>query len=49
MDRMASVLAEGVIVADRLVNGFGELAEDGHAFLRRLRDRQHERRLARGR
>jgi uncharacterized protein DUF5995 len=49
MDRVASVLAEGVIVADRLVNGFGELAEDGHAFLRRLLDRQQERRLACGR
>jgi hypothetical protein len=43
MDRMASVLAEGVIVGDRLVNGIGELAEDGHEFLHRLLHRQRER------
>jgi Family of unknown function (DUF5995) len=43
MDRMASVLAEGVIVADRVVNGFGDMAEDGHDFLRHLLDRQRRR------
>jgi hypothetical protein len=43
MDRMASVLAEGVIAGDRVVNGIGELAEDGQEFLRRLHRRQRER------
>lgn len=46
MDRMASVLAEGVIVADRWLNGFGELADDGREFLSRLLDRQRERTVA---
>jgi len=49
MDRMASVLAEGVIVADRLVSAFGDLAEDSLDFLGRLTDRQRERAAARGR
>jgi hypothetical protein len=43
MDRMASVLAEGVIVGDRLVSAFGDLADDGREFLGRLRRRQRER------
>ena len=43
MDRMSSLLAEGVIVGDRLVTAFGELADDGRDFLRRLLTRQRER------
>ncbi|HEU4346986.1 MAG TPA: DUF5995 family protein [Actinoplanes sp.] len=43
MDRASSVLAEGVIVADRLVSAFGELADDGQDFLSRLLARQRER------
>jgi Family of unknown function (DUF5995) len=46
MDRMASVLAEGVIAGDRVVNGIGELAEDGHEFLGHLLKRQRERAVA---
>jgi hypothetical protein len=49
MDRMASVLAEGVIAGDRLVNGIGELAEDGHAFLDHLLHRQRLRSVRDGR
>ena len=43
MDRMASVLAEGVIAGDRLMNAFGDFAEDCTELLDRLRRRQRER------
>jgi hypothetical protein len=40
---MASVLAEGVIVGDRVVNAFGDFTEDCEELLDRLLRRQRAR------
>ena len=46
MDRLASVLAEGVIAGDRVLSAFGDLAEDSADFLRKLIKREAERATA---
>ena len=43
MDRMASVLAEGVIVGDRVVTAFGDFTDDCDELLDRLLRRQRAR------
>jgi hypothetical protein len=43
MDRIASVLAEGVIAGDRVINAFGDFADDCDQLLDRLLRRQRAR------